>query len=161
MKKHQILSYPIFPNLFITSFFPRDNIISYIPGPNLDPVNIIRNGCPIPLKFVLFNFINPFMICSKFSLSKTSNSEIFSLNKCIIFFASSFISSLSFSLKITLSFNMYLELLNISSSVFALFFKNVKELFIVFSLSSLILSLYFSQYSYNFSYNKFSSLFLM
>ena len=74
-----------------------------MPGPNLEPVKAILNGCPTPLKLVLFDLISLLTICSKFSLLKTLSSKIFSSNNRIIFFASSFIKVLSFSLKITLS----------------------------------------------------------
>ena len=37
---------------FKTSSFPKDKIISYMPGPNFEPVRAILNGCPTPLKFV-------------------------------------------------------------------------------------------------------------
>ena len=55
-------------NLFTISFLSRDKIMSYIPGPNLDPVRAILNGCPTPLKFILCLFINRFIIFSKLSL---------------------------------------------------------------------------------------------
>jgi hypothetical protein len=55
-------------NLFWTSFFPKDNIISYIPGPNFEPVNTILRGWPTPLKFVLLDFIRPLITGSKISL---------------------------------------------------------------------------------------------
>ena len=38
-----------------------------MPGPNLDPVRAILNGCPTPLKFVLCLFINSFIIFARCS----------------------------------------------------------------------------------------------
>ena len=55
-------------NLFVTSSFPSEIIISYIPGPNFEPVKAILRGCPTPLKFVSFDLISSFIIGSNVSL---------------------------------------------------------------------------------------------
>ena len=98
-------------NLFCTSSFPREIIISYIPGPNLDPVKIILRGWPTPLKFVLFDLIKFSIIGSKSTLSNLSNFEIVIANSEIIFFALSSINFKSSWLKFTLSLIIYFELL--------------------------------------------------
>ena len=59
-------------NLFVTSSFPSEIIISYIPGPNFEPVKAILRGCPTPLKFVSFDLISSFTIGSNVSLLSLS-----------------------------------------------------------------------------------------
>ncbi len=90
--------YLICDNLFDTSSLPSAHNISYIPGPNFDPVRHILSGCPTPLKFVLLFFIRPFTIGSSVSLVKSVRLLISSLNNLIIFLAfssKSFLSSFS------------------------------------------------------------------
>jgi hypothetical protein len=62
--------YLICDNLLETSSFPREHSISYIPGPNFDPVRHILNGCPIPLKFNLLFFISLLIMGSRKMSSK-------------------------------------------------------------------------------------------
>ena len=96
--------YLIWDNLFDTSSLPSAHNISYIPGPNFDPVRDILSGCPTPLKFVLLFFIRSLIIGSSFSLVKSDNLLISSLNNLIILIAvssKSFLSSFSI---LTLSF---------------------------------------------------------
>jgi len=121
-------------------------IISYIPGPNFDPVKATLNGCPTPLKLVSWFFIRSFTIGSNVSFFKAFKFLILLLNSDIIFLALlsiSFKSSLS---KLTSSKIIYLALLYISFNVLALFLRNIKESLIFSSLSDLIFSLYSSQY---------------
>ena len=71
--------------------------MSYIPGPNFDPVRHILNGCPTPLKFILFFFIRFSIIGSSVSLVKSESLFISSPNNSIILIAvlsKSFLSSL-------------------------------------------------------------------
>ena len=72
-------------NLFSTSSLPKDNTISYKPGPNFDPVKATLIGCPIPLKFVSYFFIKSLTIGSIFSLLKSLTDESLFLNSAIIF----------------------------------------------------------------------------
>ena len=83
------------PNLFSTSSLPKDNTISYKPGPNFDPVKATLIGCPIPLKFVSYFFIKSFTIGSSISLFRLFIDEILFLNSAIIFLALSSISLIS------------------------------------------------------------------
>ena len=80
-------------NLFSTSSFPKEIIISYRPGPNLDPVKATLNGWPTPLKFVSYFLINSFIIGSRTSLFKLLSEVILLLNSFIIFLASILILS--------------------------------------------------------------------
>ena len=98
-------------NLFTTSSLPRADKISYIPGPNFEPVKHILNGCPTPLKFVLLDLIKSFNIGSKVSLLKNSISVIFSKKLLIILIDFSSINFLSSLFITTLSFNINFELL--------------------------------------------------
>ena len=125
----------------MTSFFPNDITISYNPGPNLDPVKAILSGCPTPLKFVSCFLIKLLTIGSKLSLVKFFRFLISFLNSLIIFFDLSSINFKSSSLKFTSSLIIYLALLKISSSVFALFFKNTKDDLILVAFAVSILSM--------------------
>ena len=49
--------------------------MSYIPGPNFEPVKAILKGCPTPLKLVSFDLINSFTIGSNVSLGKEEVSK--------------------------------------------------------------------------------------
>ena len=135
-----LLYYPSFllANLFVISSFPSEIIISYMPGPNFEPVKAILRGWPTPLKFVSFDLISSFTIGSNVSLLSLSILANWALNVEIIFFALSSISLISSWLKFTSSTIIYWPLLNISSNVFALFFKKVKDFLILSFLSDLI-----------------------
>ena len=109
-----------------------------MPGPNFEPVRAILNGCPTPLKFVLWDFKSPFTIGSKISLEGKSIFLNWALKSEITFFALSSINLTSSILKLTSSFIIYWPLLNISSKVFALFFKKVSDFLILSFLSDLI-----------------------
>ena len=125
----------------------KDNITSYNPGPNLEPTKAILNGWPTPLKLVLFFSINDFITGSSVSLD---NEFIFSysiINSLITFLDKSSISFLS-SIPISiLSLIMYWALFQISSNVFALFFKKPIDLTSMASLDWSILVLYLETYS--------------
>ena len=98
-------------NLISTSILPKDIIISYIPGPNFEPVRAILSGCPTPLKFVSYFFIRLLIIGSSVGLLSFSWLEISVLKSIIIFLAFSSISSKSFLLMIISFDNIYFELL--------------------------------------------------
>ena len=94
--KLPMFCYLIWDNLLETSFLPSAHNISYIPGPNFDPVRHILSGCPTPLKFVLLFFIKSLIIGSSVSLVKSDSLLISSLNNLIILIAvlsKSFLSS--------------------------------------------------------------------
>ena len=82
-----------------------------MPGPNLDPVNIILNGWPTPLKFVSWDLIKLFTTGSKVLFSNLLIVEILFKNSNIIFFALSSINFKSSLLKLTTSLIIYFELL--------------------------------------------------
>ena len=98
-------------NLISTSILPKDIKISYIPGPNFEPVRAILNGCPTPLKFVSYFLIRLLIIGASVGLLSFSWLDISVLKSIIIFLAFSSISSKSFLLMITSFVNIYFELL--------------------------------------------------
>ena len=109
-----------------------------MPGPNFEPVKAILKGWPTPLKFVLFDLISSFTIGSNVSLLSLSILANWALNVDIIFFALSSMILMSSWLKFTSSTIIYWPLLNISSNVFALFFKKVRDFLILSFFSDLI-----------------------
>ena len=82
-------------NLFVTSSLPSEIIISYIPGPNFEPVKAILKGCPTPLKLVSFDLINSFTIGSNSSLLSLLTLANRELKSEMTFFALSSISLIS------------------------------------------------------------------
>ena len=82
-------------NLFVTSSFPSEIIISYIPGPNLEPVKAILKGCPTPLKLVSFDLISSFTIGSNVSLLSLSTLLSLPLKSDMTFLALSSINLIS------------------------------------------------------------------
>ena len=91
--KLPMFCYLIWDNLLDTSSFPREHNISYIPGPNFDPVRHILSGCPTPLKFVLLFSISFSIIGSSDFLVKSESLLISLQNNLIILTA---VSSKSF-----------------------------------------------------------------
>ena len=81
--------------------------MSYIPGPNFEPVKAILKGCPTPLKLVSFDLINSFTIGSNFSLLSLSTLLSLVLKSDITFLALSSINLMSSGLKLTSSTDIY------------------------------------------------------
>ena len=86
-------------------------IISYSPGPNLEPVKATLSGWPTPLKFVSYFFISLFTIGSRLSLFKYFISVRSLLNSFIMFFDFSSINFKSSSLNLISSSIIYFALL--------------------------------------------------
>ena len=101
----------------------KDKITSYRPGPNLEPTKAILKGCPTPLKLVLCLSIKDLIIGSKTSLDKFDSFSYSPAKSLITFLDKSSISFLSSVPISILSLIIYCELFQISSRVFALFFK--------------------------------------
>ena len=96
-KHYLIIQLKSFNNFCILS---SDKIISYIPGPNLDPVKAILIGWPTPLKFVLWvqllSFFIDFFLKTFWLFNHYHRfSILFKKSSKVIFFAKSSIDLIS------------------------------------------------------------------